>query len=85
MKLPVLTGLSLGTTHLAGMPKTQSGTITSPSDRNVIDLKADMRYNYITVEAQWVGSLGTGPRGSSLPPSFELLSAKAVTLSNRGG
>ena len=28
MKLPVLTGSSLGTTHLAGMPKTQSGTIT---------------------------------------------------------
>lgn len=44
-----------------------------------------MRYNYITVEAQWVGSLGTGPTGSSLTPGFELLSAEAVTLSNRGG
>lgn len=44
-----------------------------------------MRYNYITVEAQRGGSLGTGPTGSSLPPSFELLSAKAVTLRNRGG
>lgn len=82
MKLPVLTGLSLRTPQLAGLPKTQSGTITSPSDTNVIDLKADMRYNYITVEAQWDGSVGTGPSGSSLPPSFELLSAKAVTLSD---
>lgn len=48
---------------LAGLPKTQSGTITSPSDINVIDLKADMRYNYITVEAQWVGSMGTRAYG----------------------
>lgn len=47
----------------AGLPKTQSGTITSPSDINVIDLKADMRYNYITVEAHWVCSVGTGAHG----------------------
>lgn len=84
MKLPVLTGWSLRTPQLAGLPKSQSATITSPSDPNVIDLKADMRYNYITVEAQWVGSVGTGPTGSSLPPSFELLSAEAVTLSDSG-
>ena len=28
MQLPVLTGSSLGTAHLAGVPKTQSGAIT---------------------------------------------------------
>lgn len=44
-----------------------------------------MRYNYIRVEAQWEGSLETGPTGSSLPPSFELLSANAVTLSSAIG
>lgn len=59
MKLAVLTGLDLEIAHLAQMPKTQSGTITYPSDEIVIDLKADMRYNYITVEAQWGGSWET--------------------------
>lgn len=64
IKLPVIivSLFQAAKTLSTAVLKTQSSRITFLSDKNVIDLKADMMY--ITVGTQWKASVGGGLWGS---------------------